>query len=350
MTASFDTPQSADTHSALARLRDADENVRRVALLELADLGDPDFIERFVAALGHDRSPAVRQEAARILAEWEQDDVVESLCAALLDTDETVRRTAAQSLSELKNPESAHVLLAWAERSDPFLRATVLRGLRELRCPDAFALAHRALGDVTAAVRFEAISVLGWLKDARALVALAHLCAFDPEPDLRRAAAGALGFAAADDNAVVSALLTALADAAWRVREQAASTLGKLAVPTAATPLMTALDDDYWQVRVNAVRALGRLREVRAATAMTALLRHTVSNLRKEAALALGELGLPETLPALHDALRDGDPEVRKSARIAIAHVTQVTQVTDIAQVERIDQSDRIHGTDEAIR
>lgn len=339
MTASFDTPQHDDTHSAVARLQDADENVRRVALLELADLGEPDFIEHFIAALRTDRSPTVRQEAARVLAEWEQNDVVESLCAALLDTSETVRRTAAHSLSELKNPESAHVLLAWADRSDPFLRATVLRGLRELRCPDAFALALRALGDIAAAVRSEAIGVLGWLKDERALASLAHLCAFDPEPDLRRAAAGALGFAPPGDDAVVSALLKALADPAWRVREQAASTLGKLAVPTAAIPLMAALDDDYWQVRVNAVRALGRLREASAAAPMTALLRHTVSNLRKEAALALGELGLPDTLSALRDALHDGDPEVRKSARIAIA---QIEQVEHVEQVEQVDRSNRI--------
>lgn len=324
MTASFDTSQHADTHPSLARLGDADENVRRVALMDLADLGDPEFLERFIAALNEDRSPAVRQEAARILAEWEQDDVVECLCAALLDANQTVRETAALSLSELKNPESAHVLLAWVERPEPFVRATALRGLRELRCPDSFALAHQALGDDSPIVRLEAIGVLGWLKDIRSLPSLARLCACDAEADLRRAAAGALGFAAANDAVVVSALLTALADAAWRVREQAASTLGKLAATTAAGPLMAALDDDYWQVRVNATRALGQLRETRAATAVTALLRHTIGNLRKEAALALGELGLRDSLPALQEALHDGDPEVRKSARIAIAQIEQI--------------------------
>ncbi|HVW49939.1 MAG TPA: HEAT repeat domain-containing protein [Trinickia sp.] len=315
-------PSAANTPYS-GRLDDTNAHVRRVALLELADLGDPEYVPEFIARLQDDASPDVRAEAARVLGDWERGDVVESLCGALLDSDEAVREAAALSLSELKDARSALVLLAWAERPEPFVRVSVLRGLRELRYADAFGIANGALADDAPAVRIEAIAVLGWLKDRRALATLAALTAADPQPSVRRAAAGALGFASAADPQVVSALLAALRDAAWQVREQAAATLGKLRPSSACEPLMAALNDAYWQVRLRAVRALGELRDAHAAAPIAALLDHSISNLRKEAALALGELGVRETLAALRQALQDPDPDVRKSARIAIAQIEQ---------------------------
>lgn len=325
MTVSLVTFTPREPDDAANRLRDADPNVRRVAILDLADLGDAAHVPSFVAALRSDISPEVREQAARVLAEWEQDDVAEALCAALTDADETVRQAASQSLSELKHARSAPVLLPWAEHPDPFVRESVLRGLRALRCPDAFAVANRALSDDAPAVRLEAIAVLGWLKDARALPSLAALCASDPDAHVRRASSSALGFACATDDTVVAALLTALTDDTWQVREQAAATLGKLRASTAGEPLVAALDDPYWQVRLRAVRALGQLRCTQAAPPIAALLRHPISNLRKEAALALGELGVRAVLSALQGASEDSDPDVRKAARIAIAQIEDFT-------------------------
>lgn len=310
----------------LARLVEADPAVRRVALLELADLGDAALLPAFLASLRDDPAPEVRREAAAVLASWEDDQVVEALCAALLDDDDTVRAQAAQSLSELKQPASAHVLRRWAMRPEPFVRRAVLRALRELRFADAFDPAMEALAAAQADVRLEAVAVLGWLKDARALASLASLAARDTQADVRRAAVGALGFASAADPAIVDALIAALADDAWQVREQAATTLGKLAVASAREPLVAALDDAYWQVRLRAARALGQLRDPQAAPAIAILLTHPISNLRKEAALALGELGVRGSLPALRHALDDRDPEVRKAVRIAIAQIEGAVQ------------------------
>ncbi|MDR9029069.1 hypothetical protein FEP55_04427 [Burkholderia multivorans] len=213
------------------------------------------------------------------------------------------------------------MLCRWADRAEPSVRAAVLRGLRELRDPDAYAPALRALEDGTAAVRAEAVAVLGWLKDARALAPLARIATADADAAVRRIAVGALGFAASGDADVADALLVALRDREWQVREEAAATLGKLRIAAARAPLVTALDDDYWQVRLRAARALGQLRDAAAAPAVAALLAHSISNLRKEAALALGELRDPASLPALHAALDDRDPEVRKAVRIAIRQI-----------------------------
>lgn len=316
-------PAALDPEAAqlLPRLASPDAAVRRIALLALSDLEDETVLPPIVATLRDDAAPEVRAEAAHVLGAWERDDVVEALCFALLDADAAVRDAAALSLSQLKDVRSGPILVHWSGHGEPFVRAAVLRALRELRYAGAREPALAALHAPEAAVRLEAVSVLGWLKDRSALGPLTALVTCDSHAEVRRAATGALGLASAADAQTVDALLSALRDDAWQVREAAATTLGKLAAANACNALLAALDDAYWQVRLQAVRALGRLRDVRAVEPVAGLLTHAISNLRKEAALALGELGDTQARPALEAAATDADPEVRKAARIALAQI-----------------------------
>ncbi|KAF1053301.1 MAG: hypothetical protein GAK41_00856 [Burkholderia gladioli] len=279
-----------DALPLLARLTDADAAVRRIATFELADLKDSELVPVFVATLAADPAADVRREAALALAAWEQPDAVDALCAALLDADDGVREAAAQSLSELKEPASGATLRRWAERPEPFVVRAVLRGLRELRYADAWQPALAALDSSDAGVRLEAVAVLGWLKDARAVPRLA-----------------------------------ALGDEAWQVREATATTLGRLRAKAAVAAPEQALDDAYWQVRLRATCALGLIGERASGPKIAALLGHAISNLRKETALALAlsELRDPAALDALRAALDDADPEVRKAVRIAIGQIEQ---------------------------
>ncbi|NPT47236.1 HEAT repeat domain-containing protein [Paraburkholderia sp. 1N] len=316
-------PDSLDPETAelLPRLASADAAVRRIALLALADLEDAAVLGPIVAALRTDVSSDVRAQAAEVLGAWERADAVEALCEALADDAENVRDAAAQSLSNLKDPESGPLLAPWTTHCDPFVRQAALRGLRELRYAGALEPALTALTASEDVVRLEAVSVLGWLKSEQALGPLAALAAQDPNAAVRRAAIGALGIGAAATEGTIAALLGALRDAAWQVREEAVTTLGKLRVQTARDALIAMLDDDYWQVRLQAVRALGKLGDATASAPVAALLTHAISNLRKEAALSLGELGDAASLPALQAAATDPDPEVRKAARIALTQI-----------------------------
>lgn len=301
------------------RLEDSDAGVRRIALIALADLEDPDGLPWLIAALGHDPSASVRAEAARLLEAWEEPEVVHALCQALTDPDNDVREGAAQSLSLLKTEASGRLLLPWARHADPFVRASALRALRELRLPDSAKVARQALSDPAADIRREAVGILGWLKHVEALPDLTLRLAEDEDGEVRRIAAGAVGFASTAS--VIHALTQALSDAQWRVREEAATTLGKVGDDSAGSALLSALRDDYWQVRLRAVRSLGRLKYRPARKAVESLLAHGISNLRKESALALGEFGDAGALPALRLAEHDGDPEVRKAVRIALSQL-----------------------------
>ena len=212
----------AEAAALLSRLASDDAAVRRIALIDLADLEDACVIEPIVNALRRDASPEVRSEAARLLASWERDDVVEALCGALLDPHDVVRASAAQSLSELKQSSSGAILLEWLKQPDSFVRAALLRALRELRVAEALAPALQALSDDDPTVRSEAVGVLGWLKNAVALAPLALLATHDPDASIRRAATASLGFAPRTHRATTEALLGALHDDAWQVREEAA--------------------------------------------------------------------------------------------------------------------------------
>ncbi|MGB3127855.1 MAG: HEAT repeat domain-containing protein, partial [Pseudomonas sp.] len=84
------------------RLQAPDAAMRRIALIDLADLEDPDGLEWLVDSLRNDSSVDVRAQAATLLEAWEDAEVVQALCEALTDAETAVRDAAAQSLSVLK--------------------------------------------------------------------------------------------------------------------------------------------------------------------------------------------------------------------------------------------------------
>ncbi|WP_374319454.1 HEAT repeat domain-containing protein [Aquabacterium sp.] len=303
------------------RLHAEDPAMRRLALSELAE-GENDAHAPWLIRALSDPDERVRQEVAAALAYWELPDVIHALVASLSDPSEQVRSAAAISLAEIKQPASGALLLPRLERAEGFVLASLLHALRELRLPASLGAALRGADDVDDRVRLAAVGLLGWLKDAAALPALERLAASDPVVAVRRAAAGALGLAQGHEAAVLPALLSALQDDAWQVREEAAATLGKLRLSDSVEPLVDALSDGYWQVRLIAARALGRLRDRRATGPLVRhALSHDMVNLRKEAAIALGEIGDAEALPALRIAAEDADPEVRKMARLAMTQI-----------------------------
>ncbi len=309
----------ATTARLLQRLASEDAGVRRVAVLEFEDSGDEALVHAIITVLRHDPDPALRAEAGRALAGWDGDEVVQALAEALRDAPR-VREAAAASLSELKDASAAGRLIPYVADPDAFVCASALRGLKEQRLATAAAPAMAALSHGDAAVRREAVGVLGWLKHAEALPQIARTAVEDADAEVRRVAVGALGLAAPDGDAAVVALRGALRDAAWAVREEAATTLGKFrdVGGAIAAALRAAMEDDYWQVRLRAARSLGRLRDAEALPLLIEALLHPAGNLRKEAAIALGDIGNPAAVAALEAAGVDPDPEVRKAARLAL--------------------------------
>jgi HEAT repeat protein len=237
----------------------------------------------------------------------------------LKDQDAHVRQAVADTLAELKESCWGSLLLPMVTDSSTEVQTAALRALRALRVPESFALAMSAAQSTEAAVRREAAGVLAYLKNDAALGTLTRLAIEDPSTEVRRVAVGGLGFSNNVD--VLPALMRALGDSDWLVREEAALTIGKLKLHGGIQALIEVLSDAYWQVRIAAARSLGKLKAVQALEVLCAALSHEVSNLRKEAAVALGEIGDNRAIPALERAANDPDPDVRKLSRLALSRL-----------------------------
>lgn len=311
------TYENPQLQSIAENLASADAGIRRVAVLDLVDCGEPEAAGLLIIAL-RDPDPLVRQEAAKVVDEFNAADIADALIAALGDSDEVVRNAAAHALADLKDPAAATPLLQALDNShDTFVIAGILRALKPLRSLSAQAPALRLLQSGEAQVRREAVGVIGWLKQPENLPALMERAHHDNDPDVRRAATGALVYATAEQ--VGPMLIQILKDPHWQVRQEAAISIGKLNYLAAETALVDATRDATWQVREKAVDALGKLRSIIAIPALGVCARDPMSNLRKAAIGALGSIGHSDGRVIVEIAMDDPDPDVRKLARWALS-------------------------------
>jgi HEAT repeat protein len=309
--------QSEELERIAARLKQSDSGARRVAVMALAESAHEPGAGGLLLIALRDADPTVRAEAARVIDEFPAEELTEALIGALTAADETVRNAAARALADLKDPAAGTALLAALQgASDPFVLAAVLRALRNLRHEPALQAALRLLAHEHAAVRHEAVGLLGYLRKPETMADIARLALCDPQPEVRRQAVAAL--VSGDPEAVGWTLIRAVADADWQVRAEGASVIGRLKIASGVGALIQATEDPSWQVREKAVEALGQLRARRALPAIGRCAADEISNLRKAAVTALGEIADTEGRRYLEPALGDSDPDVRKMARWAL--------------------------------
>jgi thioesterase domain-containing protein len=130
---------------------------------------------------------------------------------------------------------------------------------------------------------------------------------------------------------VLDALLAALKDPNWLVRQGAAKALGQLGQTDAKVldALLAALKDPDSDVRQGAAQALGQLGQpdAKVLDALLAALKDPVSSVRQGGAQALGQLGQPDAkvVDALLAALKDPDSSVRQKAAQALVQLGQAS-------------------------
>jgi HEAT repeat protein len=309
--------ESAPLRQIAARLQQIDPGTRRVAVMGLAEAAhEPGAGQLLLVAL-HDADPSVRAEAAKVIDEFPAEELTEALIGALTAADENVRNACARALADLKDPAAGAALLtALQGASDPFVLAATLRALKNLRYEPALQAGLKLLAHGHAAVRHEAVGLLGYLRQPATMADIARLALSDPQAEVRRQAIAAL--VSGDPGAVGWALIRAVADADWQVRAESASMLGRLKIADGIGALIQATEDSSWQVREKAVEALGQLGARRALPAIGRCAADEISNLRKAAVTAIGEIADLEGRRYLEPALRDSDPDVRKMARWAL--------------------------------
>lgn len=166
-----------------------------------------------------------------------------------------------------------------------------------------------ALRDDDWAIREEAATLLGGLKDPRAVSPLVIMLR-DRDRSVREAAVGALRSIGAPS---VPALGTCLDDPELSVQEAASTVLSSIADARVLNPLIQALRSQDWIVRMHAAKALGRIKDSGSVPALAPLLQDKVKAVREEVSTALAAIG-ESAMPALLEALTHHDWLVRLHA------------------------------------
>ncbi|MCE9580758.1 MAG: hypothetical protein K8W52_47030 [Deltaproteobacteria bacterium] len=359
----------AAARANLARVTDdPSADVRRLVMRCVADGPDPAKNGVAIAArLVKDSEPAIRAEAARVLAMSADrggkvsGGVGDALVALAEDGDRDVRLIAVRALSGLGTtapPATAAALARAFERADEGEKLALLRAARAIGDADLVAI---AIADGAPLVRIEAVdtaiatggraaaTVSAALADAdpqvrrAALARLAEhpdklepaaveralsLAVRDPDPDLSQLALTTLARVGAKD-AVAARLGRSLASRAERDRAQAAAAAIGLVDrdPELATKLLTPLiDDPSHDVRVALLPSLAAVyAKTNSPDKLAALLRTAETDADRRliataafVTLARTEAGKAAAESTLTAIAKNGEPMAARQARLAL--------------------------------
>lgn len=157
----------------LTLLTDQDDRVRAVAAQSLFFMKDPKAVPALLVAM-EDFSPDVRVQAVGALGQCGDFRAVPRLIKALGDSDRRTKESSLRALGYLKDPRIVPELIRVLKDKEVGVRQGAIEALRKQ--PGAGSavpgLIEMALSDPDDITRGGAISLLGQLKDARAIPAL----------------------------------------------------------------------------------------------------------------------------------------------------------------------------------
>ncbi|NJK70406.1 MAG: HEAT repeat domain-containing protein [Microcoleus sp. CSU_2_2] len=211
-------------------------------------------------------------------------------------------------------PESVEQLLNSEDFGD---RLRAVNQLRQLEPAIAYNLIQSAIGDKNIRVRYAAVSqmsTLGTQNRSNALDVLLDSLRNDPEPDVKAAAADALG---------ALKLTEALEDleqlynntSEWLIQLSIVAALGEMGDPKAFPILEKALNSEHELIQTMAIGALGELGDKRALPLLLPYVSNADWQVRYRVAQALVRLGGEQAEAALKILAKDEVEQVALEAK-----------------------------------
>ena len=200
-----------------------------------------------------------------------------------------------------------------------------------------------ALKDEDWAIREEAATALGTLRDPRAVVPLVSVLK-DADRAVREAAIGAL---TAIGEPSVPALGLCLSDPQLGMQEAASAVLAAIADERVLAPLIASIRNRDWIVRMHATKALGRIKDPGSIDPLLPLLQDKVKAVREEATAALAAIG-DAAIPSLLAALTHPEWLVGLHAVEALGKMRSAAAVEPLLSVLFNDQDTAIR--EDAVR
>jgi HEAT repeat protein len=260
-------------------------------------------------------------------------DMVAEQIAALKDEDWSIREEAATMLGTLRDPRAVAPLVSVLRDGDRAVRDAASAALLAIGEPAVTTLGA-CLSDTALTVQELASSVLATIADVRVLVPLTAALK-SPDWIVRMHAAKALG--RIQDPETVASLMPLLQDRVKAVREEASTALAAIG-NAALSSLLGALNHVEWLVRLHAVEALGKTRSPEAVDPLLSTLFNDRDRaVREDAVRALGQIGDARAVEGLLTAVKE--PELRTLAVEALGRIGDRRAVPVLIEVlEGVDR------------
>lgn len=178
-----------------------------------------------------------------------------------------------------------------------------------------------ALEDVDDATREEAAKALAALGDPSTVESL--LTALEDDYWAVRAQVG-WALAKIGGDKAVEGLVQLFNDAMMEVQNEAVSAMASMGTGTVPR-LVSCLKDERWRVREQAAKTLGRIKDGRAVDALILACRDRDGAVKSAAAEALGKIGDPKAVPALIKLFKDSSKIVRETAGTALVYIGEAS-------------------------
>ena len=343
--------EGPDISKLSAMLEDKDPSIRRYALMLIGYMNiDAAAVMPLLIRALDDESADIRAHAIGAVGTLGEASpaVIAAVRKKLDDEVEAVRDAAAALLKDFESHLRMVDFLSDRENDgEARSREAHAIGLLNVRTSQAIAALGAALEDD------DTREMAGWSLEtigAAAVPALIQALG-DDQWRVRERAARALGGIGPDASAAVLALRISLRDGDKDVRAQAARALGRIGSAEAetVTALVKALDDCREVVRTEAARALGAFGPA-AKAAVPGLVRALgdSEDVRIQAANALGRIGVA-AVPELVRALDDDDDDVRRGAAFALGEIGPDSKAAVSALVRAVgDEEEEVR--DAAVR
>ncbi|MGH7999330.1 MAG: HEAT repeat domain-containing protein [Brasilonema sp.] len=314
---------------------DAEEELRTYAARILGDFKNPNAIPALMELLKTNESDELKEIAATALGQM--GSVAMSSLTELLAEEQT-RLLATQMLSYIRQKETIAPLLSVVQDSQVAVRAVAIEALSSFHDNRVPPVLLKALNDVAAPVRREAVVGLGFrpdLREALDLVAKLQPRLYDIDQDVCCAAVAAVSRMGSE--AAVQQLFQVLVspNVPIRLQLEAIRALSWVGTLSGLEYLQQALHQlqfpTVWQ---EIVTVLGRVSDTtltdKAAEILLEMLPQNhpgveIANIKSAIALSLGQLGKKQAIDALTQMLADEDAQVRLHASAALKKLSFTT-------------------------
>ncbi len=246
-----------------------------------------DVIEALKTTALKDPFWGVQAEAARALGVVKTSDAMKALLSCLKTKHPKARRAVVKALGEFRDEEAAKALVSVLDEGDAsyYVEGEAARSLGKTKSPKAFDVLKKNLRKEShnEVIRVGVFDGYGELKDPQAIPIVIEWTRYGKPHLARTAATQALGKLGEEKPEVTEHLIRLLDDPWFRVRIEAANSLGDLLETKALDPLNLLVEKELdGRVKRRAREAIRKIQSGREASDEFRLLRDDVDKLREE--------------------------------------------------------------------